>query len=211
VSEFVSVKIVEHPPDAEEIVKQINFGTVVGLTRTALQGQEAVRGALRGNFTLRGTWFEQQNRFGIKTKRATPRDMTAEIMTRADWLLKHETGQDKTSIQGHSIAVPTDQVRRNKRLIIPRGQRPLGLGTKAFVLQTKHGPVLAQRITRGKRKGVIILYGLERKVKIQKKSVFYEPIDKVVRRRGQENIEKGIMQAVASSKYKGRWKPASIR
>lgn len=208
----VKIKIVEHPPSAAEISKQMNFGTVVGLTRTALEGQEAVIGALKGSkFTLRGTWFEKQNRFGIKTKRATVTDMTAEIMTRADWLLKHETGSDKAATKGVHVVVPTDQVRRNKRSIIPRNQRPPGLGGKAFVLQTKKGPVLAQRITRGKRKGLVVLYGLEKKVRIKKHSTFYEPIDKVVRRRGLKNIEEGIRQAFASSKYKGRWKPASVR
>jgi hypothetical protein len=200
VSDFISVKVIERPPSSEKITKNINFGIARGLTRLAKDGQSAVLGALRGKFTLRGTWFQQQNRFGIKIQPAKPNDLVAAVQTRADWLEKQETGGDKTSIQGHSIAVPTDQVRRNKRLIIPRGQRPPGLGSKAFVLQTKHGPVLAQRITRGKRKGIIILYGLERKVKIKKVDVFEKPIEKVVGRRGQRIIEQSIVEALATMK-----------
>lgn len=194
----ISVKVIERPPSSEKITKNINFGIARGLTRLAKDGQSAVRGALRGAFTLRGTWFEQQNRFGVKIKPAKPNDLESAVQTRADWIERHETGQDKASIEGHNIVVPTDQVRRNKRFIIPRGQRPKGLGTKAFVLQTKHGPVLAQRITRGKRKGLIVLYGLERKVRIKKVDVFEKPIEKVVGRRGARIIEQSIVDALAT-------------
>jgi hypothetical protein len=194
----ISVKVIERPPSSEKITRNINFGIARGLTRLAKDGQSAVLGALRGKFTLRGSWFEQQNRFGIKIQSATPANLVSAVQTRADWIERHETGTDKSPREGHDIAVPTDQVRRNKRFIIPRGQRPKGLGSKAFVLQTKHGPVLAQRITRGKRKGLIILYGLERKVKIKKVDVFEKPIEKVVGRRGQRIIEQSIVEALAT-------------
>lgn len=192
----IHVKTVERPPAAEKIVKNLNFGIARGLTRTAKDGQSAVLGALRGTFTLRGTWFNQNMRHGIKIKPAKPNDLVSEVRTLADWLEPHETGKDKAAFKGTHVVVPTDQVRRNKRLVIPRGQRPLGLGSKAFVLQTKKGPVLAQRITRGKRKGIIILYGLEKKVKIRKQSTFYEPIEKAVKRRGQKYIEDSIADAL---------------
>lgn len=194
----VSVKTVERPPSAEKITKNINFGIARGLTRIAKDGQSAVLGALRGAFTLRGGWFQQQNRFGIKIKPAKPNDLSSEIRTRADWIEPHETGKDKAPIKGRHVAVPTDQVRRNKRMIIPRGQRPPGLGGKAFVLQTKKGPVLAQRITRGKRKGLVVLYGLETKVRIRKRPTFAEPIEKVVKRRGERTIGESIDQALAT-------------
>lgn len=190
------VRVTERPPSGEKIVKNINFGIARGLTRLAKDGQSAVLGALRGAFTLRGTWFNQNMRHGIKIKPAKPNDLESAVQTRADWIEPHETGKDKAAIKGTHVVVPTDQVRRNKRLIIPRGQRPPGLGSKAFVLQTKKGPVLAQRITRGKRKGIIILYGLERKVKIRKVSVFEEPIEKVLKRRGERVIEDSIQDAL---------------
>jgi hypothetical protein len=192
------VKTVQRPPGSEKIVKNLNFGIARGLTRIAKDGQSAVLGALRGNFTLRGTWFNQNMRHGIKVKAARPTDLVSEVRTNADWLQPHETGKDKAPRQGRHVVVPTDQVRRNKRLIIPRGQRPPGLGGKAFVLETKKGPVLAQRITRGKRKGLIVLYGLETKVKIRKVDVFEKPIEKVAGRRGQRIIEQSVVEAIAT-------------
>lgn len=194
------IKILQKPPGAAAINKQLDFGTAVGLTKTAQQGQQAVLGALRGTFTLRGSWFNPSNKFGIRVKPAKKNDLVAAVQTNADWLITHEEGTDKRPTRGQNIAVPTDQVRRNKRLIIPRGQRPRGLNTKAFVLQTKHGPVLAQRITRGPRKGIVVLYGLERSVHIKKQSTFREPIQKVVDRRLGENIAKGIEFALRTAK-----------
>ena len=192
-------KVINNIPSAAEIMKQVNFGTAKGLTETAKQGQAAVVGALKGTFTLRGTWFNQNMRHGIKITPARKDKLQAEVKTLADWLEPHETGKDKTA-QGGRVAVPTDQIRRNKRMIIPKAQRPRGLAGKAFVLQTKHGPVLAQRITRGKRKGLIILYGLEQKVRIRKQSTFYEPIKKVVSRRLKDNIRDGIRHAFATAR-----------
>ncbi len=185
------------PPSAVKIVKNLNFGTAVGLTKTAKEGPAAVVGALKGTFTLRGSWFNQNMRHGIKITPARKDRLYSEVKTLADWLEPHETGKDKTA-RGGKVAVPTAEVRRNKRMIIPRAQRPRGLGSKAFVLQTKHGPVLAQRISRGKRKGLIVLYGLEQKVRIRKRSTFYEPIEKVVKRRLKGNIADGIQHALAT-------------
>lgn len=188
-------RITQKPWTPDKVLRNINFGLARGLTRTAKDGQSAVLRSLHGNFQIRNRWPEV-GPLAIQVKSATPRDLSAEIRTRADFLIPHEEGKAKTPQTGRHVVVPTDQVRRNKRLIIPRGQRPRGLGAKAFVLQTKNGPVLAQRISRGKRKGVIILYGMEPKVRIKKVSTFYGPIEKVVARRGGRHINDSIRDAL---------------
>lgn len=196
----VKTKMISNVPSAAELYKQIQFGTALGLTRTAKAAQAASVDAIKGTFTVRGRWFEQGNRFGIKVRPATPAKMQAEVSTLADWLDAHETGTDKQARSGR-VAVPTDQVRRNKRMIIPRGQRPGALrGKNTFVLDTKRGPVLFQRLTRGKRKGLVALYGLEKSVKIRKQSTFYEPIGKVVKDQLNKNIRDGIARAFATMK-----------
>ena len=196
----LKAKLIQAPPSAAELYKQIQFGTALGLTRTAKAAQSASVDAIKSTFTVRGRWFEQGNRFGIKVRPATPAKMQAEVGTLADWLDPHETGKDKQARSGR-VAVPTDQVRRNKRMIIPRGQRPGALrGKNTFVLDTKRGPVLFQRLTRGKRKGLVALYGLEKSVKIRKQSTFYEPIGKVVKDQLNKNIREGIARAFATMK-----------
>jgi hypothetical protein len=194
-----TLKITKRPPTAAKIVKQIRFGVAKGLTETAKEGQKASIGAIKGSFTTRGTWYLPSNRYGIRIKAAKPTDLSAEVRTNADWLIPHEEGKDKRAKDGR-VAVPTDQVRRNKRLIIPRGQRPKGLGAKVFEMQTKRGKVLAQRLKRGPRKGLVILYGLESRVRIERQSTFFDPIKKVVSRRLGKNIANGIRHALATAK-----------
>jgi len=191
----ITTRVINNLPSAEKIMKNIDFGTAKGLTKTAKQGQSAVVDALQSNFTLRGTWFNQNMRHGIKITPARKDKLQSSVHTLADWLEPHETGKDKTP-RGGNLAVPTDQVRRNKRSIIPKGQRPRGLAARAFVLQTKKGPVLAQRLIKGKRKGLIILYGLEPQVKIKKRPTFRVPIEKVVKSNLKSNIAEGINDAI---------------
>jgi hypothetical protein len=186
-------------PTVEQVMKSINFGTARGVTWTAKDAQTAIITSLGNHFTLRGNWMQPSNRFGIRIKPATKTDLKAEVYTAADWLLLHEEGGDKHG-RGGSLAVPTDEVRRTKRMIIPRGQRPKGLGAKAFKLMTKRGPVLAQRITRGKRKGLIILYGLEKSVHIKKRPTFYGPGQAAVNKFLERNVNKSISQALADIK-----------
>jgi hypothetical protein len=197
---FPKIVIVQRPPTADKILKNIKFGAAMGITDTAKQGQAAVVGALRGAFTLRGLWFEQGNRFGIKIKPAKVNDMTAEVRTRADWLALHETGGTKKA-QGGRLAIPTENVRRNKKLIIPRGQRPAALrGKRTFVVRTAHGDVLYQRKYKGKRSSIVALYNLEQSARIKKASTFREPIEKVLSRRLNANVRAGINKALASMK-----------
>jgi hypothetical protein len=191
----LSSKITQAPPSADKIYKNIQFGTAMGLTQTAKDGQSAVLSSLKSTFTLRNDWAQPSNKFGIKIKAATKDNLSAEVRTMADWLKPHEEGGIKHAQSGR-LAIPTDNVRRNKRLIIPRNQRPKGLAGKAFVLMTKKGPVLAQRISRGKRKGLIVLYGLETSARIKKQSTFYDPLKKVVAARLNINIEAGIQKAL---------------
>ncbi len=200
-----SIKLVQRPPSAEKIAKNINFGVATGLTETAKQGQAAVQGALKGTFTLRGNWFQQQNKFGIKVKPAKRDDLSAEVRTNADWLELHEKGGTKTPRVAKELAIPTENVRRNKRQIIPRAQRPKNL-KNTFILNTAKGKVLFQRFKRkigtynGKPTRIKALYNLEPRARIKKQSTFFDPIDKVVKRRLDQNIQAGIRKAFATMK-----------
>lgn len=184
---------------AAEINKQITFGSALGLTNTAKEGQTAVQKSLGDTFTLRGNWFAQSSKFGIRVKPAKKDNLKAEVTTAADWLKIHETGGIKAGQGGHRLAIPTDNVRRNKRLIIPRAQRPKALKDKrTFVLQTKNGAVLFQRKGKGKNSKIVALYNLEPKARIPKRSTFFEPIREVVRKRLSVNIRDGIRKAFAT-------------
>ncbi len=212
----LSVKIQNRPPSAAKIDKNLRFGIAKGLTKTAKEGQSAVLGALPGTFTLRGNWTKPSNKFGIRIRPAKPADLSAEVKTAADWLEIHEKGGTKKARSGR-LAIPTENVRRNKRDIITRSNRPAALrGKKTFVLKTSRGDVLYQRrktgiryqgplrsggVTRRLKKTgseLVALYNFEPSVRIRKRSTFYEPIGKVVQRRGRRNIEEGMRSAIAT-------------
>lgn len=201
----ISLKLVQKPA-VDKIVRNMNFGVALGLTETAKQGQSAVQNSLKGTFTLRGNWWQQSNKFGIKVKPARRDDLSAEVRTNADWLELHEKGGTKTA-RGGSIAIPTENVRRNKRQIIPRAQRPGALrGKNTFVIKTAKGRVLFQRFKRkvgtynGKPTRIKALYNLEPRASIRKQSTFFDPIDRVVKRRLDANIQVGLRKAFATMK-----------
>lgn len=188
-------------PKAVNIDRQIRFGVARGLTETAKEGQKAVVGAMKGTFTLRGRWFEQSNRFGIKIQPAKRDNLTAEIRTRADWLEMHEKGGIKRPKSSSRLAIPTENVRRNKRDIITKANRPGRLrGKRTFVIKTSKGDVLFQRKYKGKRSHIVALYSLEPRARIKRQSTFFTPIEKVVKRRAERNIWRSVQEALRTAR-----------
>lgn len=185
----------------EKIARNIQFGTVRGLTQTAKEGQTAVIGALKGAFTLRGNWFQPFSKYGIRITPATMASMQAEIYSAADWLAKQEKGGEVFPYKGGTyLAIPTGNVRRSKSQIIQRAQRPKNL-KDAFVINSKNGAkLLVQKHGRGRKKQIVVLYVLVPKIKVKEQHVFYDPIEKVVKRRLAENVEKYIQLALNDMK-----------
>ncbi|HKX83401.1 MAG TPA: DUF6441 family protein [Pyrinomonadaceae bacterium] len=192
------MKIVQRPPSAAILEKNLRFGVAKGLTDTAKDGQAAVIDAIKSTFTTRGTWYQQNMRHGIKIMPAKRDKLVAEVRTLADWLEKHEKGGTHTG-KGGRLSVPTPQFRpRGSTKKIPTAMRVRKLlaSGKAFIVDTKKGPVVAVTKGRGKSARLEFVYGLEQSVTIKKQSVFFEPIDKVVKRKLDDNIRRGIDHAL---------------
>lgn len=184
----------------EKVAKQMTFAAASALTKTAKEGQAAVIENLPKEFTLRTNWFEPKMRFGIRIKPAKKNSLRAEVGTDAEWLDKFETGKDKTP-KNRFLAIPMDNVRRNKKQLIQKSQRPAGLrGRGDVVLQTKSGPVLFQRQGRGKKKRLVALYNLETKAKIRKVSPVLTPVVKIVKGRLMRNFNEEFIKALKTAK-----------
>ena len=184
----------------EKIAKQFAFASALALTKTAKDAQSGITSGLPNHFTLRGNWHQPSNKFGIKIKPAKKDSLAAAVGTNADWLEKFETGTDKLPRQNF-LAVPTDNVRRNKKLIIQKSQRPAALRGKGdFVIQTKSGPVLFVRKGRGKKKQMVALYNLETKAKIKKNSAIIEPAVKVINGRLYKNFSQAFIKALKTAR-----------
>lgn len=173
-------------------MKYINNGISAGLTQTAKDGQKASVDAIRSTFTVRGNWPNQNMKHGIKITPARGEKLQASVHTLADWLELHEKGGTKLP-HGRSLSVPTFALRPKGSKKILRGPmrvKQLLASGKAFIMETDRGPVVAQ--TKGKGQRLVILYGLEPQVRVRKRSTFYEPIEKAVKRNIHSNVSRNV-------------------
>lgn len=183
-----------------KFAKQAVFATAVALTNTAKDAQADVLDSLAQTFTLRGKWFAPSNKFGIKVKTARKDDLQSAVYTDADWLIPHETGEDKLP-RGNSLAVPTENVRRSKKDFIIKSNRPRAL-QQGFILTSKKTGHKILFIRKGKKKRsyLVALYNLTTRVHIKKQSTVIEPIQKTVERNFYKNYEIALRRALETAK-----------
>lgn len=178
--------------------KQINFAAARALTETAKQSQDASIKAIQATFTTRGKWYLPSNRYGVKVRAARKENLEATVGTAADWLSLHETAGTKTP-RNNYLAVATSNVRRTKRDIIVKSNRPRNL-KRSFVMTTKRGiHVLFQRFGRA-RGDIRAMYILIPRARIKKDSTVVAITEKVVMRRFASLYDKALREALASAK-----------
>src|ERR1044072_4934918 len=85
---------------------QLLYAAPAALTKTTKQSQGEVIDAIRRTFTTRGAWYLPSSRFGVRITPATKARLESKLKTTADWLIPHETGEDKTARGGGLLAVP---------------------------------------------------------------------------------------------------------
>jgi hypothetical protein len=182
------------------MARQLPFATAVALTKTAQEAQKETIDTLDDKFTIRTGWAKPSNKFGIKIKPAKKTNLVAVVGTDADWLEKFETGKDKLP-RGRNLAIPTGNVRRTKRDLIQKSQRPNALRSKrTFVLKTKSGNVLFQRKFKGKRSQIIALYNLEKRARIRRNSPVYDPVKRIVVRNLGRNFTRALADALKNAR-----------
>lgn len=179
------------------IPKQLNYGASVGLNNLATHMRDSELAGAKNSLTLRGRWYEPRSRFGFNVQFAKKNDLNAAVYTRADWLVLHAEGGIKTG-RGR-IAIPTAEVKRSKRDMITRANRPRNV-KGSFLIHTHKGDAIAVRKGRGKRSRLVILYWLEKQAKIKKVYDFYEIGKKVYDRNAQRYISNGIDIALRGMK-----------
>jgi hypothetical protein len=184
----------------ETINKQVRFATALALTRTAKQAQSAVITRLDDNFELRTNWSQPSNRVGIRITPAKKDNLEAQVKTQAVFLNKFDTGDDKLPL-GKYIAIPTANVRRNKRQLIVKNQRPRNL-KRSFIIVTskKKTAVLFQRVGKNKRSAIRAMYILVPRAEIDRQPSFRQPIETTVRANFNRNFEAAMKEAFATAR-----------
>jgi hypothetical protein len=207
--EVKGLKDVEHYLDAVQ-KRELPFALAKALTKTAQDVQAKVISGLPSRFTLRTKWFQPNTPFGFKIEKATKTNLVAKVYTRAPWMQLQETGGVKQA-PGKRLAIPFLErpgtrpgvvfgVKRTKRDLIMKSQKPQALGSKAFILKGKKGDLLAMRTGRGKRSILRILYGLEPKANIKARLHFAETAQQVVDQGWRRNFEDAIAYALRTSR-----------
>ena len=197
---FLMNVTVTFKPDKKSMSKQIPFALALALTTTAKEAQAASIDKIQNTFTLRNSWFEPSNRFGIKITPAKKDNLEASVGTDADWLIPHELTGVKVP-RGRAIALPViGGSRTSFQAKVIRRLLPKNIGDKAFVLNTKAGRILYYRKGRGRRRSLQALYFLDPKVKVKVRSVLFDPVEKTVRARFDENFNKALAKALGTAR-----------
>ncbi len=162
----MDVNITVHGLDAwvakiRNLPKQLRYATAVTLTRSAEHAQDAILTRTRDVFTIRKSWLQPGYEFGINRKAATKDDLSAEVYSRAPWMLRHEEGGIKLPKKEY-LAVPQEGVKRTRKDLIAAGQRPKALKRSFIIWKTKSGPMLFQRVGRGKASTIKAMYAFEK-------------------------------------------------
>lgn len=179
--------------------EQIIFAAARALTQTAKDSQAASIAAIRRTFTTRGTWYLPSSRFGVRITPATKERLEAAVRTAADWLIPHETGEDKVASGGGLLAIPfvgRGRARPSHDAKVRADLKPRALEGRGVIIETRRGPVLFAR--RDRR--LVAFYGLERRAKIRKRSTVIEPTVQTFDRSFGERLAEAIAEALRTAK-----------
>lgn len=181
--------------------KQVTFALASTLTAVAKEAQAASISDIGETFTVRNNWVQPSNAMGVKVLPASKQDLSAAVVTRADWLTLHEVGGTKRP-EGRNVAIPSDNVRRTKRDLVRRSQRPKALrGKRDVVLPLRRGGHgLFQRRGKGPRGRLVFLYRLTPSARIRKESTVVEPTARVFEKRFDAIFERKLRQAFRMAK-----------
>ena len=190
--------------------RQVAFATSRALNLTALDFQAEERRHIRRVFTLRRASFIEKQGVKIKGGFATKRRLhvTIGVDDKASFLTKFEDQHTKRASAGKHVAIP-QQVRRNKKDIVTKGNRPRALKGKPKVFKVGDSPTartahlepgLYQRMG-GKRNPTLrLLYLLRGQVRIRPVLHYQRNATKVVQDRFDKHFPRELAYALRTAR-----------
>ncbi|NUX55935.1 hypothetical protein [Paraburkholderia youngii] len=175
--------------------RDLPYATAQALNTVAFQSQRTLRGeTLPGTFTLRN----RRTQTGVVSEKATKQRLTAAVGT-LDWWTAEQTqdttrsagneGRESIKVKGQPyLAIPVNGAPQK---VIPKKQRASALIAKgtAFVVRAKSGKYLIVRRNPEVKRGLIVLYILNRQVRIKDRLKMQPVVDKVVRAQFDKKLE----------------------
>jgi len=178
----------------DALKKQLPFALSKALNSTAERIREATLKGASDVLTLRGNWWKPRTKYGFNVKPSTKTRLVADIYTKADWMVMQEEGGIKTA-KG-MIAIPTVDVKRNKKDIITKGNRPRAI-KGAFKVTSKNGNEFIAKRVRGK---LVVLYWLEKKATIKGVYQFHDIAHKTFNEFMSKDLGDAIEYAMRTAK-----------
>lgn len=181
--------------------EEVPFAEALALTWTAQDAQSGVQDSLARRFTLRNN----RVRTGIRITAARKSAPTSIVGSIDDFMKLQETGGTKSARDHSRVAIPAD-VKRTKRDLIGKSQRPLAMRGKPKVLSW-HGvdifrrggtAAILQRVGKG-RYPLKALWRLKPNVRIKPRLGFKATTMDIIGRRIGPNFIRALSQASASS------------
>mgnify|MGYP006908236344 CR=1 FL=1 len=177
--------------------RQVPFAAAQALTTTAFSGRRrVVERTYPQAFEVRNKGFARR---AFRVKKARKTDLVAAVfddLGRANLLL-HARGGVKRP-RGGSLAVPSKNVRRGTRGVV-KGQRPEALRGNPKVFKKrlrKPEPALWQET----RRGLKLLYTMERAVRLRRRFRFEEDLTRLVRAELPINYRRALAHAIRTAR-----------
>jgi len=185
------------------------FAAARALTWTAQDAQKEIQRELPQRFIIRNSFVQK----GVRIKAATKSNLQATIFDKDDFMTLQETGGTKTP-RGRHLAIPTNNVKRNKYDIIRGPQRPRKLVDRGghFIGTPKgsHSKILGlwQRPSNKERRAMYksnkreqwaparLLYAFESSAAIKPRFDFLPTIRQTVDKRLERNFQLSLADAL---------------
>jgi len=171
------------------------------LTMLAECVQDSMEAETREHLTVRGTWLRKGTRYGINRIAATKGNLTATVWTQAGWLIAEEQDDVRRPVGGRQLAVPLASIRpgRLNPEVLSVAKKPRNF-PRAFLMQTKSGPMIMQRQGKGPISSLVPLYALKRQVPIPRRVHLIQAASKTINEMYQPVMTEMIQSAIQEGK-----------
>ncbi len=172
--------------------RHVPFALARALTWTAKDAQGVVQDDLPNRYTLRNNWVKN----GIRIVPAKKDEPQAVVGSLEPFMKRQEEGGTKKARDHSRVAVPVN-ARRNKRNMIPKGQRPAALKgkPKIFMITKASGSGILRRVGK-KRYPLQLLYWLKRGVQVKPSFGFQANTSTTVKDRFGTNFVDSLSRAM---------------
>ena len=179
--------------------KQVPFALAVALTQTANSARDRIKRELPQHFTLRNKWTER----GIRSERATKRDLRSFVYSANEYTVKHETGGIKRP-RGRFIALPRG-VRKTPGQRITKAKRPAAMVQRKRVYVSDIGKKGAKGIFKRMGRGAASITELQYvlhpgSVTIKPRWNFEKTVEQTMRKEFHKRFEKALSNALRTAR-----------